>query len=174
MQKNQKGFTIIELIVVIAIIALLSGIVATNVTRYITKAKESRAKEEFANFEKALNLFYAKYGDYPHVADVGITSNFCPATISCAHPTSKGPYLIDATNGPFLTDFLNINWSSANATYYASGAYYNLQLRDASLIPDGKIGCAGIYLLYNNGVNGLYKTILCQDCPAQCGLEQSF
>ena len=39
--KFSKGFTIIELIVVIAIIAVLAGIVLVNVTSYINKGKDA-------------------------------------------------------------------------------------------------------------------------------------
>jgi len=40
-KKSKKGFTIIELIVVIAIIAVLAGIVLINVTQYINKGKNA-------------------------------------------------------------------------------------------------------------------------------------
>ena len=40
-----KGFTIIELIVVIAIIAILASIVLINVTGYLNKSKDSAMKE---------------------------------------------------------------------------------------------------------------------------------
>ena len=42
--NKQKGFTIIELIVVIAIIAVLASIVLVNVTQYIGKAKDTAVK----------------------------------------------------------------------------------------------------------------------------------
>ena len=42
--KIQKGFTIIELIVVIAIIAILAAIVLVNVTQYISKGNGSAIK----------------------------------------------------------------------------------------------------------------------------------
>jgi len=42
--NKQKGFTIIELIVVIAIIAVLAAIVLVNVTQYIAKGKDSSVK----------------------------------------------------------------------------------------------------------------------------------
>ncbi len=42
--NKQRGFTIIELIVVIAIIAVLAGIVLVNVTQYINKGKDASAK----------------------------------------------------------------------------------------------------------------------------------
>lgn len=42
--NKQKGFTIIELIVVIAIIAVLAAIVLVNVTQYINKGKDAAIK----------------------------------------------------------------------------------------------------------------------------------
>jgi len=42
--KSQKGFTIIELIVVISIIAVLAAIVLVNVTQYINKGRDAAAK----------------------------------------------------------------------------------------------------------------------------------
>ena len=47
MQK-QKGFTIIELIVVIAIIAVLASIVLVNVTSYINKSKNAAIQGNLA------------------------------------------------------------------------------------------------------------------------------
>jgi prepilin-type N-terminal cleavage/methylation domain-containing protein len=46
--KQQKGFTIIELIVVIAIIAVLATIVLVNVTGYINGAKNAAIKGNLA------------------------------------------------------------------------------------------------------------------------------
>jgi prepilin-type N-terminal cleavage/methylation domain-containing protein len=48
MKTNQKGFTIIELIVVIAIIAVLAAIVLVNVTQYINKGKDAAAQGNLA------------------------------------------------------------------------------------------------------------------------------
>jgi len=42
--NKSKGFTIIELIVVIAIIAVLASLVLVNVTTYIGKSKDTKAK----------------------------------------------------------------------------------------------------------------------------------
>lgn len=45
---NKKGFTIIELIVVIAIIAVLAGIVLVNVTSYINKGRNAAIQGNLA------------------------------------------------------------------------------------------------------------------------------
>ena len=63
--KNQRGFTVIELIVVIAIIAVLSSIVLVNVVQYIAKGKNASIKGNMATlltngatfYEKNLNSF---------------------------------------------------------------------------------------------------------------------
>ena len=51
--NKQKGFTIIELIVVIAIIAVLVAIVLVNVTQYITKGKNAAIK---GNLSSAMTM----------------------------------------------------------------------------------------------------------------------
>lgn len=57
MQKT-KGFTIIELIVVIAIIAVLAAIVMVNVTGYITKGKDAAAQGNLATMITNGAVFY--------------------------------------------------------------------------------------------------------------------
>lgn len=47
--QRQKGFTIIELIVVIAIIAVLASIVMVNVTSYINKGKDASIQGNLAS-----------------------------------------------------------------------------------------------------------------------------
>ena len=57
MNKN-KGFTIIELIVVIAIIAVLAAIVLVNVTQYIAKGKDASIKGSMSSMATIAAAFY--------------------------------------------------------------------------------------------------------------------
>jgi prepilin-type N-terminal cleavage/methylation domain-containing protein len=57
--KNIKGFTIIELIVVIAIIAVLAGIVLVNVTQYINKGKDAAIKADLANLITQSTVYFS-------------------------------------------------------------------------------------------------------------------
>lgn len=63
MQK-QKGFTIIELIVVIAIIAVLAAIVLVNVTQYINKSKDAAAQGNLASMLTASAIYYETKSNY--------------------------------------------------------------------------------------------------------------
>ncbi|MBI2053977.1 MAG: prepilin-type N-terminal cleavage/methylation domain-containing protein [Candidatus Staskawiczbacteria bacterium] len=64
MQK-QKGFTVVEIIVVIAIIAGLAGIVMVGVNNTMAKAKDSRRKSEMRGLQKALAMYYGDNGSFP-------------------------------------------------------------------------------------------------------------
>ncbi len=60
-----KGFTLIELIVVIAIIAVLTAIIAPNAFRAIEKANCARAIAEFKALKTATLSFYSDTGTWP-------------------------------------------------------------------------------------------------------------
>ncbi|MCX6719824.1 MAG: prepilin-type N-terminal cleavage/methylation domain-containing protein [Candidatus Staskawiczbacteria bacterium] len=57
MMQKQKGFTIIELIVVIAIIAVLAAIVMVNVTIYIGKSKDAAIKGDLNSLLNASVIY---------------------------------------------------------------------------------------------------------------------
>ena len=56
MKKNtKKGFTLVELLVVIAILAILASVAVVGYTAFITKAEKSKVQSELAQIEKAVN-----------------------------------------------------------------------------------------------------------------------
>ncbi len=66
MQK-QKGFTIIELIVVIAIIAVLAAIVMVNVTSYIAKGKDVSIRGNLSTALTNAAVYYDAISNYTTV-----------------------------------------------------------------------------------------------------------
>jgi len=172
MNKSQKGFTIIELIVVVAIVAILSGIVTMNTTSVLGKAKQSRAKEEVAEIQKSLVMFYAKYGDYPgqqYVEENGWGNQFYPSEWG-----GQAPNLVKNGNTYYLTEFQKLDWDSGNgASWFGNNSYYSLNLYD--LNADSKIGCAWMYVWQNTEPYGcVMANVLCQDCPGECGYYYSY
>lgn len=62
---NQRGFTIVELLIVIVIIGILAAIVIVAYNGITSQALESAAKSDLANFHKKAEMFKAENGHYP-------------------------------------------------------------------------------------------------------------
>ena len=61
----QKGFTLIELIIVMAIVSLLLTLAAPRYFRSIERSKETVLKANLASTRDALDKFYSDTGKYP-------------------------------------------------------------------------------------------------------------
>ncbi len=64
-QKSQRGFTLIELIVVVTIIGILAAVAISNVRYAQTKARESALKHDLFVMRKAIDDYYADKQRYP-------------------------------------------------------------------------------------------------------------
>jgi general secretion pathway protein G len=68
MVNKKQGFTLLELLVVMAIIALLAGLGSRGYSLSRRKARESRAKADIEKLRNALMEYRVEFGAYP-VAD---------------------------------------------------------------------------------------------------------
>lgn len=64
-KKYDKGFTFIEVLVVLAIILILSAGVGFSAIKYIEKAKTASGKTQIESFKLALQSYYIDCGRYP-------------------------------------------------------------------------------------------------------------
>ncbi len=62
--KTNKGFTLIELMIVVAIIGILAAIAIPNFLKFQCRAKESEAKSNLGGLFTAETAFYAIYNSY--------------------------------------------------------------------------------------------------------------
>lgn len=73
---RQSGFTIIELIVVIAIIGILAGIALPRLTHAPRRAQEAVLKTNLRAMRDAINQFYADKGHYPPTLDALVEEQY--------------------------------------------------------------------------------------------------
>ncbi|HXZ00352.1 MAG TPA: type II secretion system major pseudopilin GspG [Stellaceae bacterium] len=64
-RRLERGFTLVELLVVLAILALLVAITTPQVLKYLARAKVDTARIEIKNLATALDLFLIDVGRYP-------------------------------------------------------------------------------------------------------------
>jgi type IV pilus assembly protein PilA len=64
MLNNKKGFTLIELMIVVAIIGILAAIAIPNFMNYQCKAKQSEAKSNLGAIRTAQEVYFAEKGYY--------------------------------------------------------------------------------------------------------------
>jgi len=62
--KNQQGFTLVELMVVVAIIALLAATALPQFRKYQAKSRVSEAKLALASIYTAEESYYGEYANY--------------------------------------------------------------------------------------------------------------
>jgi len=65
MRNRCRGFSLVEMLVVLVLIGLLAGLVAVNVQSYLLKGKQEAAKSEIATYVDALESYHTMHGHYP-------------------------------------------------------------------------------------------------------------
>jgi prepilin-type N-terminal cleavage/methylation domain-containing protein len=64
-KNKSKGFTLIEMLIVITIIALLASLILVGMGGARAKTRDSRRIADLHNIMNALELYYARYSYYP-------------------------------------------------------------------------------------------------------------
>ena len=85
-QKNNKGFSLVELIVVIAIMAVLVGVLAPQLIKYVEKSREATDIQNCDSIATALKTYYS---DVENATDVTID-------VTTTETTSTEKALVDA------------------------------------------------------------------------------
>jgi general secretion pathway protein G len=92
--RKDAGYTLLELLVVMGILAVLTAVATPQLMAYFGKAKTQTAQLQIENIGTALELYYMENGAYPS-ASVGLKALVEGPPEA---PTWNGPYLKKAKN----------------------------------------------------------------------------
>jgi type IV pilus assembly protein PilE len=116
--KLQKGFTLIELMIVVAIVGILASVALPAYNDYVTRGKLAEATAGLSNGRIKMEQYFQDNKTYS-----GTTTPPCPAsttnfTYDCNTPAPDlSTYTITATGNGNLSDFkYTINQSNTKAT----------------------------------------------------------
>ena len=120
------GFTLVELLVVLAILALLAGIVGPKVLGQLGGAKAKTAAVQIADLEKTLELYKLDIGRYPS-AEEGLEA------------LVKKPATATAWSGPYLKGGIPLDpWSKPYAYKPGPGGSFEILSLGADGMPGGE------------------------------------
>ena len=105
--RSDEGFTLLELLVVLAILGLLAAIVAPRVISYLGSSRSKTAAIQVKNIAASLELYRLDAGRYPTDQE-GLTA------------LVKAPPGAPAWNGPYLSDKTALNDPWGRPYHYAA------------------------------------------------------
>ncbi len=123
--QSRRGFTLIEILVVVVILAILAAVVVPNVISRIKDAKVSAAISDISTFESSIDQYKLDMGTDPETLDQLLTP-----------PSPRGKW-----NGPYLKNLNHIPmdpWGNPYV-YKTPGA----DGRDNDIYSDGPDGQPG-------------------------------
>jgi type IV pilus assembly protein PilE len=116
--KRQRGFTLVELMIVVAVVAILAGLALNSYRGYIRKSKRSEAKQILADYAMREEKWRASHSTYTNqIADINAAAtapsgNYTfafsfPSAGTCAGGQAKGSansFIITATKAGSQAD----------------------------------------------------------------------
>ena len=104
--RARSGFTLIEILVVIVVIATLASLVSPNVFRHVGTAKDATARAQIEMLGAALDAYRLDNGRYPSAAQ-GLAALWQQSTTDPRPENWRGPYLrkdvpLDPWNHPYV------------------------------------------------------------------------
>ncbi|NOR69139.1 MAG: type II secretion system major pseudopilin GspG [Methylomarinum sp.] len=102
-KRTEQGFTLLELLVVLGIIALLAGIVGPQVMKHMAASKSKAAKVQVEDLSAALDMYKLDVGKYP-TSEQGLS-----ALVEKPSDSKRwnGPYLrkVKVPKDPWIQDY---------------------------------------------------------------------
>jgi general secretion pathway protein G len=130
--RHARGFTLIEIMVVVIIIGLLAAVIVPQVVNKVDEAKVAKAKADIQTIETALTMFRLDNSKYP-TTEQGLQSLVTQPTDQSIRHWRPGGYLPRLSKDPWGSDY-----------QYASPGQHTKDFDLYTLGADGQPGGEGV------------------------------
>lgn len=114
-EMNNKGFSLVELIIVIAIMAILVGVLAPQFIKYVERSRISTDMQNVEQLKTAIEVYIADPSNTQPTSDVTIT--FTGGAGGKAVVTNL-PSGADLSGAPTTVNFKSSGWTAGTAAVY--------------------------------------------------------
>ena len=132
MLRNSKGFTLIELMIVVVIIGILAAIAIPNFISMQDRAREGSVKSNMHTVQLAVEDFAVQNdGTYPVAANDAAVKANCPGGAYPENPFTGAASTVDWTGAPASAG--QLGFTTASTTQYVLRGYGKSALLSLSL-----------------------------------------
>lgn len=115
LQRVRRGFTLLELMIVVGIIGIMAAVAIPNFLNLTDEAKAARIQADLSTVGSAVEIYYAKNGKYP--SDLG--------SLVSQSADGKGGYLRSEPKPPVDGTEYVLNATTGEVTYEFNGTKYS-------------------------------------------------
>jgi len=142
MKRNTRGFTLVEILIVVIILGILAAIVIPQFTNASMTARNNSVQGTLQTIRSQIELFKIQHNDIPPQStgmaawgNMLLTSSTTETTVAAPSGTNWGPYFQNAPVNPFnnLTNTTTVNGKDTTSGWYftATTTSYTIQARNA-------------------------------------------